>query len=132
VIKVNIKRKIKGAAVLVNNTDGDVLLLKRSPESRFAPDKWGYPGGKIEKGETPEEAAIRETQEETQLQLQSITPLGVVNGVVEAFYSNDFAGNVEIDFEHTDWKWVPPSELGTYDLAPSALDIYEEARKLHE
>jgi 8-oxo-dGTP diphosphatase len=131
-IKINIKTNIKGAAVLVRNTCGDVLLLKRAPESRFAPDKWGYPGGKIEKGETPEEAVIRETQEETQLQLQTITPLGVVNGVVEAFYSNDFAGNVEIDFEHTDWKWVPPSELTTYDLAPSALDIYEEARKLHE
>tara|TARA_Y100000593_G_scaffold72895_1_gene133924 strand:- start:106 stop:504 length:399 start_codon:yes stop_codon:yes gene_type:complete len=131
-IKINIKPTIKGAAVLVRNACGDVLLLKRAPESRFAPNQWGYPGGKIEKGETAEEAVIRETQEETQLQLHTITPLGVINGVVEAFYSNDFSGNVEIDFEHTDWKWVPPADLITYDLAPSALDIYEEARKVHE
>ena len=35
---------------------------------------------------------------------------------------------VEIDFEHTDWKWVPAAELHSYDLAPSVLEIFEKAK----
>tara|TARA_R110000824_G_scaffold206188_1_gene391207 strand:- start:2091 stop:2489 length:399 start_codon:yes stop_codon:yes gene_type:complete len=127
-IKISIKKKIAGAAVLVRNSEGHILLLKRSPQSRFAPDKWGLPGGKIEKGETPLEAAVRETKEETQLVVRDVIPLGVINDVVEAFFTDHYDGNVEIDFEHSDWKWVVPSELNNYDLAPSVMDIYEKVK----
>jgi len=125
-IKINIKKKPLGAAILIKNEKGNVLLLKRAPESHFAPNQWGYPGGKIEDGETALEAAVRETQEETQLVVQSTTSLGVFNGAVAAFYSDDFEGKVEIDFEHTDWKWVTPTELNSYDLAPSVLEIFKK------
>ena len=93
-IKISIKKKIAGAAVLVRNSEGHILLLKRSPQSRFAPDKWGLPGGKIEKGETPLEAAVRETKEETQLVVRDVIPLGVINDVVEAFFTDHYDGNV--------------------------------------
>jgi 8-oxo-dGTP diphosphatase len=43
------------------------LLLERHPSSNFAPNKWGFPGGKIEEGESPLTAAVRETQEETSI-----------------------------------------------------------------
>lgn len=45
-----------------------LLLLKRS-QSEQQPFKWGVPGGKINIGETPEEAILRELQEETQIKL---------------------------------------------------------------
>ena len=127
-IKINIKKKVVGAAILVVNRDGHILLLKRSPESYFAPNQWGYPGGKIEEGETALEAAVRETEEETQLRVHNVKPLGVFNEAVAAFYSDEFDGDVEIDFEHTDWKWVAPAEIEGYDLAPSVLKIYERVR----
>jgi len=44
---------------------GRVLLLKRSPLAADAPNTWGLPGGHIEPGESPEQAARRETWEET-------------------------------------------------------------------
>ena len=123
---IKIKKKIAGAAVLVMNGVGEILLLKRSPESTFAPDQWGYPGGKIEEGESDLEAATRETEEETSLKVRELIPLGVFNDAVVAFFSNNtFEGVVKIDFEHTDWKWVPPLELENYDLAPSVLEIYQ-------
>lgn len=128
-IKINIKKKPIGAAILIKNERGDVLLLKRAPESHFAPNQWGFPGGKIEDGETALEAAVRETREETQLVVQSVQPLGVFNEAVVAFYSNDFEGKVEIDFEHTDWKWAVPGELASYDLAPSVLEIFKKVRE---
>mgnify|MGYP001342331347 CR=1 FL=1 len=126
-IKINIKKKLAGAAILVLNEEGHILLLKRSPESHFAPEQWGFPGGKIEEGETTLEAAVRETEEETQLRVHSPRSLGIFNNSVAAYVSDSFDGAVEIDFEHTDWRWVAPEDLGEYDLAPSVQEIYQKA-----
>ena len=113
---------------MVRNSEGDILVLKRAVESRFAPDKWGFPGGKIEEGETPLEAVVRETKEETQLAVHNVISLGVINDAVEAFFTDHYDGNVEIDFEHSDWKWVAAAELNNYDLAPSVAEIYEKVK----
>ena len=53
-----------GAAVLVWNPRGEVLLVRPSADSGWAPG-WATPGGMLERGETPEDAAARETMEET-------------------------------------------------------------------
>lgn len=113
---------------MVRNSEGHILVLKRAVESRFAPDKWGFPGGKIEEGETPLEAVVRETKEETQLVVYDVVPLGIINDVVEAFFTDHYDGNVEIDFEHSEWQWVSPAELNNYDLAPSVMDIYKKVK----
>jgi len=131
-IKISIKKKLQGAAILVMNDEGHILLLRRAPISHFAPDKWGFPGGKIEEGETPLEAAVRETHEETQLKVRDPRSLGIFNDAVAAYFTDAFEGSVKIDFEHTAWKWVAPDELRDYDLAPSVLDIYEKAREINE
>ena len=55
------------AAVALIDDDKRVLLAKR-PEGKPMAGFWEFPGGKIEPGETPEEALVRETKEEQQLQ----------------------------------------------------------------
>lgn len=50
--------------ILLLSKDG-VVLLKRADNVRFEPGKWSSPGGHIENGESAEDAAIRELQEET-------------------------------------------------------------------
>jgi 8-oxo-dGTP pyrophosphatase MutT (NUDIX family) len=60
---------------IVRNSRGDVLMLLRKQGSSFEPNKWGLPGGKLESGETPEQAACRELKEETNL--ECITPYKV-------------------------------------------------------
>jgi len=127
-IKIKVKKKPSGAVVLVMNSDREILLLKRAPESFFAPGRWGFPGGKIEEGETPLQAVERETREETQLRLRDSTPLGIFDNVVMAFFSDNFDGDVEIDFEHTDWKWVPQDQLSSYDLAPAVWTIFRKVK----
>lgn len=72
------------------------------------------------------EAVVRETQEETQLRVTNVKSLGVINNVVAAYFTDEFEGEVEIDFEHTDWKWVSRAHLANYELAPSVEEIYEK------
>ena len=59
-------RLLLAAAILVH--DDCVLLVQRSTTERFMPGVWGVPCGKVEPGEEPEEAAVRELREETGLE----------------------------------------------------------------
>ncbi|HEY7527464.1 MAG TPA: NUDIX hydrolase [Candidatus Limnocylindria bacterium] len=64
-------RKATGSAVVVTRGDGTVLLLRRA----YPPHDWVLPGGNAEAGESPTDTALRETREETGLdvELQRLT-----------------------------------------------------------
>jgi len=119
---------LRGAVVILLDPEGRTLLLKRHESSKFAPNKWGFPGGKIEEGETASEAARRETEEETSLVVMGLKDLGRFQ-FVRAYLATDYEGDVMIDHEHTDWAWVRNDDLGKYDLAPNVLEIYDRALK---
>ena len=54
-----------GAIVIILDSQDRVLLLRRTPGNYWAAGQWGFPGGKLEPGESAKEAAIRETKEES-------------------------------------------------------------------
>ena len=108
------KKKFKAAMVVVLNNK-ETLLLKRSVESIWMPEKWALPGGDIEEGESPKDAAIRETKEETSLDIDNVYELKE-KGQVMMYYSNSQSGTVKLDSEHTDWAWVSYDELTNYDI----------------
>jgi 8-oxo-dGTP diphosphatase len=61
------ERKKVTAAVIFKN--GKVLVAQRSPESSL-PNKWEFPGGKMEENETPEDCLKREIQEELNIDIK--------------------------------------------------------------
>ena len=56
---------------IIRNADGEIYITQRAADSHMA-HKWEFPGGKIEAGETPEEAVIRELQEEVGIAATSL------------------------------------------------------------
>ena len=118
--------KITGAVVLILDEEERTLILLRPASAQWAPHKWGYPGGKLEKDETPLDAAVRETKEETQLEARNLKLLNLkIDKPIVAYYTRDYTGDVEIDYEHDDWTWVTREEIENYDLAPQVLDMYD-------
>lgn len=106
------------AGILFVAPDGDVLLLRRSSSEPNYAGHWALPGGKMEDGETPEEGARREAEEEMggsmsgrglKLLDRRMTPTGM------AFHT--FAHPIETKFapkindEHSGYAWAPLDQL---------------------
>ena len=76
------------------NENGEVLLQKRG-ESK----KWGFPGGAVEIGETPQMAAIREIKEETGLDVEIGKTIGIYTDLDMVYPNGDRAQSIIIAFE---------------------------------
>ncbi len=118
--------KKDGAIVVLLNEKNETLILLRPDAAHWSPNTWGYPGGRIEPGETPMAAAIRETQEETQLEVKGLQEINLnLDTPVYAYYTRDYTGTVAIDYEHDDWAWVSRADIESYPLAPQVLQTFE-------
>lgn len=78
------------------NEKGEVLLQRRGDSG-----KWGFPGGAIELGETPEMAAIREIKEETGLDITVKELIGVYTDFDMSYPNGDQAQSICIAYEFT-------------------------------
>jgi len=92
-----------------------VLMLKRSTAGDHA-GEWCFPGGKIEPGEAPERAAVREAQEEVGMAPHGpIIPISHrdVDGVAFTTYMVVVLKPFQpkLDHEHTEWRWAPLNAL---------------------
>lgn len=99
--------------------DGEYLILKRNEEPFLG--EWDLPGGFVEMGESPRDAAIREVREETGL---TVVPIAMIGAFSSAYgttgrYTVDIAylceigaGEFELDTgEKSDAAWVPLAEM---------------------
>lgn len=117
---------------------GRCLLLKRAMSSKGNPGKWEFPGGKIDPGESLDEALLREVAEETGLTVsiqgvagtaESEAPTAkVVYLILERHVES---GQARLSEEHDDYVWVDPEELPTVDLAAQFLPFARAYSQTH-
>ena len=117
--------KIVVSIALINNYD-QVLIAKR-PNNKHLAGFWEFPGGKVEKGETPENALIREVKEELNVDINNkcIAPLSFSEFDYKKFHlvlllyiCRRWEGE-PLKMEENELKWVKPSMLRKYKMPPA-------------
>lgn len=124
------------AAALVDR-DGRVLLAQR-PEGKKLAGLWEFPGGKIEAGETPEAALVRELKEELGIETAEgcLAPLTFVSHRYDDFYlfmplyvCRVWRGSV-VAHEHQNIAWVYPKDFNQYPMPPADIPLIPYLRDL--
>jgi 8-oxo-dGTP diphosphatase len=114
------------AAVALLNWDGKVLIARRPPGRPLA-GLWEFPGGKVEAGEEPETALIREILEELGIEIAraDLVPFTFASHAYPEFHllmplylCKRWLGSI-VAQEDQELRWVKPNELSLYDMAPA-------------
>ena len=114
------------AAVALFDKDGRVLIAQR-PEGKSMAGLWEFPGGKVEGGETPEAALIRELREELAVDTveSCLAPFTFASHAYDDFHllmplyvCRKWEGQVT-PMENQQIKWVMPMRLGNYPMPPA-------------
>ena len=118
------------SAVALIDRDGRVLLAQR-PEGKSMAGLWEFPGGKIEPGETPEAALIRELQEELGIDTWAscLAPLTFASHSYDDFHllmplfaCRKWDGIVQPK-EGQSLAWVAPRDLRAYPMPPADIPL---------
>jgi 8-oxo-dGTP diphosphatase len=114
------------AAVALVDADGRVLIARR-PAGKSMAGLWEFPGGKVQAGETPERALVRELKEElgidvTESCLGAFTfashAYGDFHLLMPLYLCRKWKGT-PLAQEHSALKWVRPDKLADYDMPPA-------------
>ena len=115
--------------------DGDRFLICQRPKNKARGLLWEYVGGKVEPGETKQEALIRECREELDV---TITVGDVFMDVVHEypditvhltlFHASIAEGTIRL-LEHNAIAWITPAEIPDYDFCPADEDINKQIIK---
>jgi 8-oxo-dGTP diphosphatase len=120
------KKIVLVAACALIDADGRILLAQR-PEGKNLAGLWEFPGGKVESGETPEDALIRELQEEIGITTKHacLAPLTFASYSYEKFHllmplyiCRRYEG-IARSMEGQALKWVRPQNLRDYPMPPA-------------
>jgi len=117
------------AAILVK--DGKILIARRKAGDRQA-GKWEFPGGTIERNETPQACLKRELQEEFGINVsvrrffgESVYNYDHGSITLLAYRADWQSGRIALK-DHADYRWVSSEQLAEYDFAPADIPFVEK------
>ncbi|MGN1276865.1 MAG: (deoxy)nucleoside triphosphate pyrophosphohydrolase [Floccifex sp.] len=126
-------KTIKVVAAIIKK-DNKIFVTQRG-YGEFK-DGWEFPGGKVEKGETKEQALIREIQEELDTVIQVDFYLDTIEYdypsfhlSMDCFVCSIVEGNLILK-EHEDSKWITKEEIENLSWLPADLTIINKVKEL--
>lgn len=112
--------------------DNDRFMICQRPADKARPLLWEFVGGKVEQGETKEQALIRECKEELDIVLE----VGEIFTEVVHEYSDitirltvfnaKITEGIPKLMEHYDMKWITPDEIPLYEFCPADVEILKK------
>lgn len=118
--------RVVGAVIV---RDGSVFAARRNPE-RSAGGLWEFPGGKVEPGETPEQALVRELDEELSVKVavgelvdRSLSTVGERTIELGCYVATLTGAEPTVSTDHDAMQWIPLAELDQWDWAPGDVPI---------
>jgi 8-oxo-dGTP diphosphatase len=124
-------------AVALVDPDGRVLIAQR-PEGKSMAGLWEFPGGKVEPGELPEDALIRELSEELGITVKAacLAPFTFASHTYDAFhllmplYICRRWDGTPAPRHHAALKWVRPKDMGGYPMPAADVPLIPMLRDL--
>ncbi|MFY0519385.1 8-oxo-dGTP diphosphatase MutT [Lysinibacillus sp. UGB7] len=125
------KKNVHVVGAIIENEKQEIFCALRSPEMTLA-NYWEFPGGKIEVGETPEQALIREITEEFNCSIKVGEKVEDTTYEYEKFivrletYKAQLLKGKPIAIEHAETRWVSRKQLFELNFAPADIPAVEK------
>ena len=116
--------------------DGERFLACQRPANKARGLRWEFVGGKVEPGETPEAALIRECREELDI---TVEPKDVFMEVIHEYpdltvrlilFNAVIAEGTPKALEHNDLRWITTQQIDELDFCPADEEILKKLRNL--
>jgi len=115
--------------------DGDKVLITRRPDDSRHAGLWEFPGGKIDPGESPEEALCREISEELNAEVRVVEIFDVVfyrydwGPVLILAYTCQLLTKTLHNIGVAEHRWVHPQELSDFPILPADRPIISRLKR---
>ena len=115
--------------------DGNRFMICQRPASKARALLWEFVGGKVERGETKEQALVRECREELNVTLSvgdafmDVTHEYPDLDVHLTLFHATIASGEPKKLEHNDIRWITPQEIPDYDFCPADVEILQRIEK---
>lgn len=127
--------RVVAAIIKATNEKGDPIIFATQRGYGDFKGGWEFPGGKIEEGETPQEALAREIKEELETEIAVGDLIDTIEYnyptfhlSMDCFWAKIVSGNLVLK-EHEAAKWLKKDELDSVEWLPADMTLIEKIRK---
>ena len=125
------KKKIQVVAAMIEREDGRVLAVLRSAKKKIG-NRWEFPGGKVEPGETPQQALVREIMEELDTEIKVGEWIDTIEFdyptfhlSMDCFWAEVTKGHLELK-EAEAAKWLTKDQLDSVAWLPADITLIDK------
>ncbi len=120
--------------IIIKDSDGNILSLRRSKTDPTKPLSWDLPGGLVEEGEDLQESILREVQEEAGIIATDLEILDVFGHHTESgkylicvgYIAQSISKNVILSYEHDQYDWISKEEFLSRDSKSHIKKLIEK------